>query len=141
MLVIPVPVPTFTEPLRWQADTGQPAALIGGYFTGPASNGQAYIEGNGLPPEVAYLNQLWAARSWAVEQSEVQAAPTSTRTPAQVRAQFAHWRPAAIVAVTSRRSPLSQYLISLFGQPQAGSVASSPGALDSTQSRSFSHLK
>jgi hypothetical protein len=121
VLVIPVPVPTFTEPLRWQADTGQPASLIGGYFTGPAWNGQAYIEGNGLAPEVAYLNQLWAAPSWAVEQSEVQASPTSTRTPAQVRAQLAKWHPAAIVVVTSMRSPLGEYLISLFGKPQAGS--------------------
>ena len=36
VLVVPVPMSTFTEPLRWQADTGQPAKLVGGYFMGPA---------------------------------------------------------------------------------------------------------
>ena len=32
VLTVPVPMSTFTEPLRWQADTGQPATLVGGYF-------------------------------------------------------------------------------------------------------------
>ena len=49
VLVVPVPMSTFTEPLRWQADTGQPASIVGGYFMGPAWDGHAYIDGNGLP--------------------------------------------------------------------------------------------
>ena len=56
VLAVPVPMSTFTEPLRWQADTGQPAALVGGYFMGPAWNGHAYTDGNGLPQAGRYLN-------------------------------------------------------------------------------------
>ena len=50
VLVVPIPMSTFTEPLRWQADTGQPGSLVGGYFIGPAWNGRSYIDGNGTPP-------------------------------------------------------------------------------------------
>ena len=60
VLVVPVPMSTFTEPLRWQADTGQPAALVGGYFMGPAWNGHAYTDGSGLSQAGRYLNFLWA---------------------------------------------------------------------------------
>ncbi len=35
VLVLPIPVSTFTEPLRWQADTGEPSSMVGGYFMGP----------------------------------------------------------------------------------------------------------
>ena len=35
VLVVPIPMSTFTEPLRWQADTGEPGSLVGGYFIGP----------------------------------------------------------------------------------------------------------
>jgi hypothetical protein len=36
VLVVPLPVDTFTEPVRWQAETGEPGAIVGGYFMGPA---------------------------------------------------------------------------------------------------------
>ncbi len=39
VLVVPVPMSTFTEPLRWQADTGEPAAMVGGYFMGRPRTG------------------------------------------------------------------------------------------------------
>ena len=35
VLVLPIPVSTFTEPLRWEADTGVPSSMYGGYFMGP----------------------------------------------------------------------------------------------------------
>ena len=50
VLVVPIPMATFTEPLRWQADTGQPGSLVGGYFMGPAWNGRGYIDGNVTRP-------------------------------------------------------------------------------------------
>ena len=50
----------YTEPLRWQADTGEPASMVGGYFMGPTWSGQAATDGNGLSSEAMYLNQLWA---------------------------------------------------------------------------------
>ena len=49
------------EAMRWQADSGQQYSLSGGYFIGPAWDGHAYIDGNGLPPTAVYLNQLWAS--------------------------------------------------------------------------------
>ena len=50
VLVVPVPMSTFTEPLRWQADTGEPRSLVGGYFMGPGPHGRGYIDGTGTPP-------------------------------------------------------------------------------------------
>jgi hypothetical protein len=37
--------------------------------------------------------------------------------PAEVRADLAMWKPAAVVAVATPRSRLGRYLIGLFGQP------------------------
>ena len=42
--------------MRWQADTGEPDSLIGGYFAGPAWNGQAYVDGNGVAATAQYLD-------------------------------------------------------------------------------------
>src|SRR6202012_3343952 len=60
VLVAPIPTPTLTVPMRWQAETGQDIDLIGGYFTGPGPGGQAYIGGAGVSPSAQYLNVLWA---------------------------------------------------------------------------------
>src|SRR5690348_10578236 len=50
---------TFTEPLRWQADTGEPRSMVGGYFMGPGPHGRGYIDGNGTPRAGVYLNAIW----------------------------------------------------------------------------------
>ena len=60
VLVVPIPVRTYTAPLRWQADTGVRSGMYGGYFMGPTWNGQPATDGNGLSSEADYLNQLWA---------------------------------------------------------------------------------
>ncbi|HYZ53225.1 MAG TPA: hypothetical protein VE733_06905 [Streptosporangiaceae bacterium] len=106
VLVVPVPTPTFTEPMRWQADTGQPAEMIGGYFTGPGPGGQAYIGGGGITPTALFLNALWTGHL-----------PADPPSQAQVRTQLSQWGPAAVVAVTGARSKLGQYLIRLLGDP------------------------
>jgi hypothetical protein len=113
VLVIPVPTATLTDALRWQADTGQPASLIGGYFFGPAGNGQAYVDGNGPTATTRYLDALWSGGAAGV-------APAIS----QVRADLTAWRPSAVVAVTTLDSPLGRYLAQLFGRPgiQAGRV-------------------
>jgi hypothetical protein len=105
VLAVPVPTPTVTYALRWQADTGVRVSLIGGYFEGPAWNGHAYIEGNGLPPLVYYLDDLWFG------------APQGPAPPAgQVAADLKAWAPAAVVAAPG--SPLlRRYLVGIFGQP------------------------
>jgi hypothetical protein len=104
VLVVPVPTATLTAPLRWQADTAEPGSLIGGYFVGPAWNGQAYVDGNGVAATAQYLDALWLG-------GPVARAPA----PAQVQADLRSWRPAAVVAVTSPDSALGRYLKTLFG--------------------------
>jgi hypothetical protein len=129
VLTVPVPMSTFTEPLRWQADTGQPAALVGGYFMGPAANGHAYTDGSGLPRAGRYLNLLWAESGAGLPASLTGGVPASAQpmSPSYVRiaavndrqmlAQIAAWHVTAVVAVTVRNSVLGDYLISLLGPP------------------------
>jgi hypothetical protein len=118
VLVVPIPVSTYTEALRWQADTGQPGSMIGGYFMGPTWSGQAATDGNGLSSEAMYLNQLWA-ESAGVHVARVATLPVNQIYPddAQMRAQFRGWRISALVADTSPSSPFGHYLTGLLGQP------------------------
>jgi hypothetical protein len=106
VLVVPVPTPTQTDAMRWQADTGEPRSLNGGYFVGPAWNGQAYVGGDGVSATAKYLDGLWSGGS---------AGPAPSMT--QVRADLAAWRPSAVVAVTSQRSVLAHYLETVLGPP------------------------
>jgi hypothetical protein len=129
VLAVPVPMSTFTEPLRWQADTGQPATLVGGYFMGPAWNGHAYTDGNGLPQAARYLNFLWSESGAGLPASLTGGVPASAdpASPSFVRilavddkrmlAQIAAWHVTAVVAVTVRNSILGNYLINLLGPP------------------------
>jgi hypothetical protein len=129
VLTVPVPMSTFTEPLRWQADTGQPATLVGGYFMGPAWNGHAYTDGNGLPQAGRYLNVLWAESGAGLPTSLTGRTPASANpaSPGYVRieavdakrmlAQIAAWHVSAVVAVTLRNSILGHYLVNLLGPP------------------------
>jgi hypothetical protein len=129
VLTVPIPLETFTEPLRWQADTGQPAALVGGYFMGPTSTGRAYTDGSGLPQAGRYLNIVWAESAAGLPASVTGSVPPSARpgSPNYVRigslndeqmmAQIAAWHVTAVVAVTLRHSTLGDYLTSLLGPP------------------------
>jgi hypothetical protein len=127
VLTVPIPMSTFTEPLRWQADTGQPASLVGGYFIGPAWNGRSYIDGSGLPAAGQFLNVLWAcspADLPATVKSGVPAGACSATnvkglTLAKVRAQIRAWRVSAVVAITTPGSLLTRYLTTLLGPPSA----------------------
>ncbi|HEU5389114.1 MAG TPA: hypothetical protein VFV73_24760 [Streptosporangiaceae bacterium] len=127
VLTVPVPMSTFTEPLRWQATTGQPGSLVGGYFIGPAWNGRSYIDGSGLPAAARYLNLIWACSPAALPttlKAEVppgvcQATNVKGVSPAKMRDQIRAWRVSAVVAVTTPGSLLAQYLTSLLGSPSA----------------------
>jgi hypothetical protein len=118
VLVVPIPVSTFTEALRWQADTGQPGSMVGGYYMGPTWGGQAATDGNGLSSEAMYLNQLWA-ESAGVSVATVATLPVNQIYPdgAQMRAQFRGWGISAIVADTNLDSPFGHYLTGLLGKP------------------------
>jgi hypothetical protein len=138
VLVVPVPTNILTATMRWQADTGQPSSIVGGYFIGPGAGGQAYIGGTGVSPTAWYLDRLWAAglppASPFAEAALAAGLPTASPAgpapagdvPAlsQVRADLTAWHPAAVVAVTAASSPLASYLVQLLGPPtvQSGVV-------------------
>ena len=139
VLIVPVPTNILTAAMRWQAETGQPQSIVGGYFIGPGIGGQAYIGGSGLSPVAWYLDQLWASGLPGTSPFAAAAlgaglpvaipgggpAPTGKAPPvAEVRAALAGWHPAAVVAVTAASSPLAAYLVRLFGPPtvQSGIV-------------------
>jgi hypothetical protein len=116
VLVVPAPYAHFPETMLWQADTGEPASFVGGYFVGPNRAGQAAIEYYGptrINRLVTYLDALWV-------RSRRPRAPSS----AQISADLTYLRLAAVVAVTNRGSPLGRYLTGIFGRPtlQAGRV-------------------
>jgi hypothetical protein len=115
VLVVPVPMSSFTEPLRWAADTGTPASMIGGYFTGPNPLGQAAIDGAGTPGADLYLNRLWTRPDGPVTLADT---PGQTLLyTAQIRRQLAVTGAAAVVADASPKSALGIYLISVLGRP------------------------
>jgi hypothetical protein len=117
VLVVPVPYSHQPQAMRWQADTGQPRSMMGGWFVGPNQTGHASVQYWGptrITAFFVYLDWLWDRAP------PVRPAPTG----AQVRADLASLRPDAVVAVTAPGSPLGRYLIRFFGQPslQAGRV-------------------
>jgi hypothetical protein len=113
VLTVPVPANFLVAPMRWQADTGSPTSLIGGYFQGPDRTGHAAVDGAGPLPTAVYLDRLWTG-------DPHRSAPTG----AQVKQDLKYWRPAAVVAATRVDSPLGRYLTTLFGPPsiRAGQV-------------------
>jgi hypothetical protein len=131
VLVVPIPMSTFTEPLRWQADTGEPGSFVGGYFMGPAWNGRGYIDADGTPPAGLYLNAMWLKSSPGLPRSLAGGVPESAYpgsasfvgvkaiTDKGMRAQIAAWRVSAVVAVAKPDSVLGHYLTALLGQPAA----------------------
>ena len=136
VLVVPIPMSTFTEPLRWQADTGAPGSLVGGYFIGPAWNGHSYTDGNGTPPAGEYLNAIWTYSQAGLPRSLAAGVPPKASpgspgyvhvkavTDTKMREQIKAWRVSAVVAVTKPGSRLGRYLTDLLGPPaiEAGDV-------------------
>jgi hypothetical protein len=131
VLVVPIPMSTFTEPMRWQADTGEPGSFVGGYFMGPAWNGRGYIDADGTPPAGLYLNAMWLKSTPGLPRSLTGGVPVSAYpgsaafvsvkavTDAAMRTQIAAWRVSAVVAVAKPDSVLGRYLTALFGRPAA----------------------
>ncbi len=99
--------------MRWQADTGRPGSLIGGWCIAPNPAGKARSCRTGRTKTAIELNALWVGKKGARAPSK-----------AQVRADFAKLRPAAVVVVASRGSRLGRVSVRLFGPPtvEIGSV-------------------
>ncbi len=106
VLVVPVPLIGDTAVMRWQADTGEPGSLVGGYFIGPSPTGQAVFSIGPTQYAAEYLNRLWSGRG-----------PAGQSYTAAVRSALAYWRPAAVVAVTRQGSRLGQFLTGVLGPP------------------------
>jgi len=106
VLVIPIPNVGHTQAMRWQADTGEPGSMIGGYFLGPGPGGQPEFDSSPAKYTGKYIDWLWSGRR-----------PAGASSVALIRPALAYWRPAAVVAVTSPRSALGGVLITLFGRP------------------------
>jgi hypothetical protein len=108
VLVVPVPYSQQGEAMLWQADTGQPAELVGGWFLGPNASGHA-DDGYWGPPfnarTVACLDALWVG-------------PASINGCALAFGlALAYWHPAAVVADTGPGTPLGRFLIASLGKP------------------------
>ena len=129
VLVVPVPMSTFTEPLRWQADTGEPRSLVGGYFMGPGPHGRGYIDGTGTPPAGLYLNAMWvfsqaglpqalaAGRRRTPARAPPRNLPVKSVTDTKMREQIRAWQVSAVVAVATPGSRLGRYLTAMLGSP------------------------
>jgi hypothetical protein len=122
VLVVPVPTDQLTAALRWEADGGQPISLVGGYYEGPysprqgyidgfeypaAEDGHAGIDGGAVPLLTSYLDDYWAGHYSIAPDMSV----------AQVTATLAWWKPSAVIAQSTDRARLIGYLEHLFGRP------------------------
>ena len=133
VLVVPLPMASFTEPLRWQADTGDPSSLVGGYFIGPNARGRGHLDGPGLNLPGRYLNSLWLQSTLGPPTSLTAGVPVSAYPgnpgyvqvaavpEAAMRQQIRAWHVSAVVAVTKLGTPLARYLTAILGYPTATS--------------------
>ncbi|MBO0833931.1 MAG: hypothetical protein J2P28_00250 [Actinobacteria bacterium] len=116
VLAVPVVEKNLTPVLRWQADTGEPTALSAGYGPGV----------DPIRPTTLYLDQLWAAGlppgSAYLAAAKADHVPNA-KPPSQeqISADFASWRPKAVVANATLGSPLGRFLVALLGAPTARS--------------------
>jgi hypothetical protein len=106
VLVVPIPDNHVSQPMRWQADTGEPASMIGGFFLGPNASGKTKVSPGAAGADAAYLDPLWDG-----------GVPSAHRSVAQLRTDLAYWRPAAVIDVLRGRSRLGPVLAALLGRP------------------------
>jgi len=135
VLVLPVPLWSLTLAMRWSAESGDPSAMIGGYFIGPKS-GEAqlgrlitrrapiylnYLWAQGVPPGSPYSNAARGALAqWTRLDRQPDAPQALARSVVHVKpalAVLASWRPQAVVADAAVSSPLGEYLARLIGPP------------------------
>jgi hypothetical protein len=110
VLLAPFPYNATSQVVRWQAETGYPATMIGGDFIAPNQPPLLSRAGReAMTPTSYYMDYLY----------DPQLAPQPQPSPAQIQASLASWKPNAVVAVASSSSPLGQFLIKVFGQPDS----------------------
>jgi hypothetical protein len=98
--------------MEWQADSGVPISLIGGYCIAPDSGGHAVACNTYklLSPDerLTLLRTTWLSRHRRGHFD-----PPATA----VAASIAAWRPAAVIASAAPRTLLVRYLTRFFGPP------------------------
>jgi hypothetical protein len=58
IVVLPYPVASMPVAMRWQSAANYRFRMPGGYFLGPAQDGQAYVGGDADPPTAVLLSQV-----------------------------------------------------------------------------------
>jgi hypothetical protein len=107
VLLAPFPYSGTSEVLRWQADTMEPATMIGGDFIAPNQPGRDGRAGrSAMGPTSKYIDYLYNYQY-----------PAPRPSAAQIHVDLSIWKPAAVVAVTTPGSQLGRFLIRVFGQP------------------------
>ena len=141
VLVVPLPYSQQGEAMLWQADTGQPAELVAGWFLGPD------LSGNGFD---AFWGPAFTTRTAHCVDAIWQGVAATSGCTAAFRSALGYWHPAAVVADTRPRTPLGRFLIRVLGKPavqdrqvlawrtglpQAAGRSSWPACPDTTSSR------
>ncbi len=108
VLVLPYPTGSQTVPLVWQAAAHMAFQMPGGYFIGPASGGEAYVDGPGPTAVAATLIEIQRG------------GPVPPVTPA-LRASFqqdmSYWGARDIVAGPGTRPALTGFIRQLVRRP------------------------
>ncbi len=101
VLAIPVVSP---QTMDWQAQTGVPISIIGGYCIAPSATGQAERCGTVGSGTAAHL-------------SSPPPGPLTVGAQDRIQAELSYWQPAAVVAVAARGSRLERFLSKLLARP------------------------
>ena len=113
VLVVPLPYSQQGEAMLWQADTGQPARQVAGWFLGPNASGRG-DDGYWGP---SYTNHTALCLDWRWTGAPANAADAHIDCRASLASALRYWHPDAIVADTSPGTPLGKFLIGQLGQP------------------------
>ncbi|MBT0770577.1 hypothetical protein KIH74_16660 [Kineosporia sp. J2-2] len=109
-VVLPYPVATLPTAMRWQSASGYAFKMPGGYFLGPASDGQAYVGGEADPPTAQLLTQV---------EETGQAAEVTPQMQAQAEVDLKAWGADRIVLGPDKSSDaLRQTVTDLLGGRQ-----------------------
>ena len=103
VLLLPLPTPAETEPMRWQAAAHLSFDMVGGYFIGPAADGHAFVGGPGLAP---------TAQLFSDEDSSSRAPSVTPDIKVQFLADLDSWKVTRIVLGPAANSPLIEQTVS-----------------------------
>ena len=114
VLVVPLPYSHQGDAMLWQADTGQPASLVAGWFLGPNGSGHgddAWWGPGTIHQTVECVDALWRGD------------PADSGCAADLSAALRYWHPGAVVADASPQSPEGRFLIGVLGPPAVRDAA------------------